>query len=97
MAFICICIFYHSRIEVNFAKFSATPIPRATWFQLMRFPLVRYSEQLSSESTNTNFEINLPLARKEKLIGQRALLVSRIVQPYWTILFHRRDLICTYK
>ena len=53
-----------------------TPIPRVT-----QFPIVRYSEQLSSDSTNPNFEINPPFARKKSLLTD-----NLIGQPYCTAL-----------
>ena len=61
-------------------------------FQLTQFSIARYSESLSSDSTNTNFEINLPLACKNPLLTDNlivqayctASLYRLMVQPYGT-------------
>ena len=75
--------------------FQHTLIHRVMRFQLTQFSIARYSESLSSDSTNTNFEINLPLACKNPLLTDNlivqpyctALLYNLTVQPYCTALF----------
>ena len=61
--------------------FKNTPIPHVTQYQLTQFPLARYPEKLSSDSTNANFEINTPLVRKNPLLTD-----NLIGHPYWTAL-----------
>ena len=45
-------------------QLAGTPISHVKGFQLAKFPLARYPEQLFSDSTAMNFEIIPSLARK---------------------------------
>ena len=45
-------------------QLAGTPISHVRGFQLAKFPLARYPEQLFSDSTAMNFEIIPSLARK---------------------------------
>ena len=54
-----------------------TTIPRVT-----QFPIARYSEKLSSDSTNAIFEINPPFACKNPLLTNN-LMDSHVGKPYF--------------
>ena len=67
---------------VHFSNYRDTPILHITRFELTRFPLPRYPEDLSSDSTNANFEVNPPLECKNPL-STDTLIGQPIGQPYF--------------
>ena len=65
---------------VHFSNYHDTPNLHITRFELTRFPFPRYPEDLSSDSTNANFEVNPPLACKNPLLTD-TLIGQPIGQP----------------